>query len=788
MSNDFLENWQVQKIEAVDITEKNYNSADWENIRIPHDYAIYSGFDKNNDAYAGIIKADGINKPIPQYGRTGGLPIGQPVWYRKEFFIQETTKRAFIEFDGIMSNSTVYVNGNEAGGRPYGYSSFSVEITKYMKPGKNILYVKTAQLDNSSRWYPGGGIYREARLIENVSDTIISYNGIEIISSHADNVGTLNCKVALENYKDTTVNIQVFYKGAQVAEKKNIAGSREVKAIITIPDVKIWDTASPNLYLVKIDVLQDNEIVESKKVKIGVRNIEYKVKEGFYLNGRLVKFKGVCMHHDLGPLGSAFNKSAAKRQLKKLMEMGANAIRTSHNPPAPQLLDLCDELGLLVLDEAFDCWEKGKTTHDYNVYFKDWWKRDITDLVKRDINHPSIVMWSIGNEIMEQGKLIKGYKISKMLTEAVKNADPLSNRVVTVGMNSPKGGYTSRFHKNVDVMGCNYNHDAYKNLIKKCKKSLFLATETSSCVSSRGEYFLPAALEIPAKKKENLHCTSYDLAAPGWGCLPEKQFEMLKEYTEFMGEFVWTGFDYLGEPTPYYEEWPSRSSYFGIFDLCGLRKDRFYIYQAEWTKEDVLHIVPSNWNFQKGQKVTVQCYTSFDKVELFLNNKSLGIKEKAKCPADETNKDYLKKYRLIWENVPFEEGELKAVAVNKPSVTDVVKTAGKPYRLKITPEQSETKADTRELSFFRVDVLDESGVICPKADNKINISVAGNGTYICSDNGNPLDTRTFNLPYCQAFNGSMVIYAGNNGKSGDLIVNVTSENLVGDTAVIQIKD
>lgn len=768
--------WKFAKAEGISGCEKStYDDGMWKVVRVPHDYAIEGPFNEDNDSQFITIIADGIKKPIKHTGRTGGLPITDHAWYRRSFEIADTTKRAFLEFDGIMSNSEIYVNGVFCGGRPYGYSSFCVEITKAMIVGVNVLAVFCAPEKCASRWYTGAGIYRNVRLRQ-TAEVSYEYYFNHITSDIDGKNATINNTVTIRNDDGKQVKLVMQLLNANceiVASAEKTTDGNIVQISAHIEDFIAWDVANPYLYVVRNILKVGDEIIEERDVNFGIREIKYHPDNGFFLNGKPLKFKGVCMHHDLGALGAAINIAAMERQLDIIMQFGANALRTSHNPPAPELLDLCDKKGILVLDEAFDEWKAGKVDNGYAQYFKKWSERDLTDFVRRDINHPSVVIWSIGNEIHEQWKPLGG-RVAARLAKIVRAQD--TTRPITIGFNAPKGGFRCGLTKKIDIIGLNYQCKDYDFYHKKANAQMILGSETSSCVSSRGEYYLPAVHEFPVDIKTTKHMSSYDLCGPGWASTPDEEFFYQDKGGYNLGEFVWTGFDYLGEPTPYNCSWPSRSSYFGIVDLAGMRKDRFYSYKSKWSNEDTIHIFP-HWNWSEGQKVDVHCYCTYARVELFLNGKSLGIAEKGNEP--------LTHHRLMWKDVVFEAGTLKAVAVDKPDLIAEIKTVGEAFAYKLTPEKTEFAADGESVVYIRCDVVDIDGMVCPKANNLAQISVLGAGEYLAADNGSQTSTRTFSEMYCDAFNGSfMIIVRSIKRKVGEITVSVAGGGIEQTSVVI----
>ncbi len=771
--------WKFCKCTDEDASSPQYDDKNWRIVRVPHDYAIEGPFHPDNDKQSASVIADGIKTAIVHVGRTGGLPITDHAWYRRKLDISPTAKRVFLEFDGVMCNSVVYVNGNECATRPYGYSSFCADITDYVTAGSdNILAVNVRPEHSSSRWYPGAGIYRNVRLVEK-QDAYFPYCPMYISTVVEDDSVGVCCQLSVVSDAPQR-QIHFVIKdmdGNAVYDHVTTSAKPVVTRELRLDSYNRWHIGEGYLYTLTATLIIDGVEKDVCTTKFGIRTLRFDANRGFLINGENVKLKGVCMHHDLGALGAAVNKSAIARQLQKLMDIGVNAIRCSHNPPAPELLELCDEYGLVVIDEAFDEWQLMKIANSYGKYFEEWSKRDLVDMVKRDRNHPCVIMWSLGNEILEQ-RSREFLPVIRRLQSICLHADP--TRPTTCGFNNTVSAFDNGFAEVVDIAGINYKPHLYKELHEKYPDIIMYGSETSSCVSSRGEYFLPAEV-CNAKIRENLQVSSYDTESPPWAYVPEREFAAQEDYDFVFGEFVWTGFDYLGEPTPYREEWPSRSSYFGIYDLVGLEKDRTYSYMARWTDKPVMHLFP-HWNWTAGDVVDVHCYTSFDSAELFLNGKSLGVQRKDKT-------DELRRYRLIWEGVEFEAGELKVVAVEDSSVTDIVRTAGTVAKLILEPEKTEISADGDEVVFVRCTAVDDKGTVCPTDSTCVTFAVEGCGEYLASDNGDATDTRTFSETHCKLYNGKcMAILRSLKGTAGAISVTATADNLPQAICTIVAKD
>ena len=739
-------------------------------VRIPHDYAIEGDFDINNDP---VYRADGT---LEHTGRTGGLPIVGTGVYKKELFVSEEYKNGcvFLEFDGVMSESDVFVNGKRAGGNHYGYLSFCVDITEYVSFGEtNEIFIVSRVRTNSSRWYCGGGIFRPVRLVT-CYKTHIDYNGVRIIPKLLDD-------------GNARVSFKVQYSGNATAVKASIIspdgktvaedtfGNENIELGVNAP--MLWDIESPNLYVAEIALLDENgEQTDKNEYTFGFRKAEFFADKGFFLNGRYTKFNGACLHHDLGLLGAAYNESGVRRQLEKLREMGCNAIRTTHNPPAPQFLDLCDRMGFLVIVEFLDEWKDGKCKNGYNIYFDEHVEEDIRSTIKRDANHPCVIMWSIGNEIPEQSD-DDGWKLAKMLNDICHDED--SEHPTTMGTNLPRDSIPNGFAEQVDIVGLNYKPLSYHKFHKDHPEYVLYGSETESTYSSRGEYKIPAVFEYERVYRDDLTVNSYEMST-NRTYTPEREFSYQQMLPYVLGQFTWTGFDYLGEPAPYDAEWPSRSAYFGIFDLAGLPKDRYWLFKSQWTNEPVLHLFPHwNWEGMEGQGIPVHCFTSFDRAELFVNGVSQGIRKKHYGFEHE-----LEQYRFIWKSVPYEAGELKVVAYNKDgsvAMEDVRRSAGKPARLILTPEKATLSNDVDDVLFIRVEAVDENGVFCPLANDDVNFSASG-ATIRGTDNGDQRDTRGLTKPCRKLYNGMCVVAISTDGTAENAVVTAKAEGYP-DTAI-----
>lgn len=769
------DDWKFAKGEFVTAFESNFNDASWENVSIPHDWAIYGPFDKEIDKQTVAIVQNGEKVASEKTGRTGALPYIGEGWYRNHFVLpfDSSTQKVLLLFEGAMSEPQVYLNGIKVGEWAYGYSYFHFDISEYIMQGQdNVLAVHLSNKGESSRWYPGAGLYRNVRIIVK-NKTSIDHWGTFISTP------IITKELAKVNIKTKTAGTDVTLKTIIKNAEGEIVGSNftdeqfdhEFDQNIAVKDPQLWSPESPYLYTAHSYLMEGEKVIDELKTRFGIRKIKYEAGTGFSLNGKVRKFKGVCLHHDLGPLGTAVNKAALKRQLSILKEMGCDAIRSAHNMPSMEQLELCDEMGFLFLAESFDEWYKPKVKNGYNRFFKEYAEKDIVNLVHATRNHPCIVMWSAGNEVPDQHGS-DGVKRAKWIQDIFHREDP--TRPVTVGMDQVQNTMKSGFGSVLDIPGLNYRVPLYNEAQKKFPQGFILGSETASTVSSRGIYKFPV-IEAKAKTYSDGQCSSYDLEACSWSNIPDVDFEMQDDKDWVIGEFVWTGFDYLGEPTPYDAYWPSRSSYFGICDLAGLPKDRYYLYRSRWnTTKPTLHILPHwNWKGREGEVTPVFVYTSYDRAELFLNGKSLGIQEKH-------HGSLKNRYRLMWMDVKYEPGTLKVVALSKNGealAEEVIKTAGKPYQILLEADRSVLNADGKDLSYITVSVIDKDGVVCPRASNPLDFCVKGKGMFLAACNGDATSLEPFHKPNMKLFSGKLVITVKSTKEAGDITLRVKGKGL-----------
>jgi beta-galactosidase len=773
----FNQDWRFQLGDAAKAQEPHFDDSEWRQLNLPHDWSIEGDFSENAPA-----------------GTGGGALPGGLGWYRKTFTLDTASKgkQIFIEFDGVYRNSEVWINGHYLGKRPYGYSSFEYELTPHLVYGgkPNVIAVK---VDNSqqpnSRWYSGSGIYRNVWLTT-LDPVHVEHWGTYVttpeVSPQSASV-VVQTRVSNGSNSATPVDLTTIIqdaKGRQISRQtdKAVAGrgaNASVSQTLKVPEPMLWSDERPYLYRVISLLTQNGKEVDRYETPLGIRTFRFDVEKGFFLNGKPVKIRGVCNHHDLGSLGAAVNKRAIERQLEMLKAMGVNALRTSHNPPAPELLDVADQIGIIVMDEAFDVWKIQKTKFDYHLDWDEWHKRDLEDMVLRDRNHPSVIIWSIGNEVMEQwGKNPEGGRISRELTAIIRNLD--RTRPITSACNGVSTDNRVITEGDLDLVGTNYHHDRLPQFASMFPGRPIIGAETNSAVHTRGSYTMPSdELRTWPRKDEdvlklgpNYECSAYDNSVVAWGAAHEEHWKLVKNRDWFSGVFIWTGWDYLGEPTPF--PWPAVSSYFGIIDRAGFPKDAFYFYQSEWTDTPVLHVFP-HWNWKQGEKVDVVVYfNKADEVELFLNGRSQGAKRKQ---GDDM--------RVFWR-LPFEPGVLGAVSRKNGAVvaTKEVRTAEAPARILLTPDRQTIKADGSDLSFITVRVVDKNGTVVPAADNLVSFEVSGPGSIVGVDNGNQISHESFKASQRKAFHGMALAIVQAKQKTGRIVLKATSPNLASATVLL----
>ena len=751
------------------------DSINYSPVTVPHDWAINGPFDKKWDLQNVAIVQNGETEKTEKSGRSGALPWIGRGFYKTTVDLKKLPKTAVLEFDGAMSDPHVYVNGKLAGHWAYGYNAFRVDAAPYLKKGKNEISVSLDNREESSRWYPGGGLYRPVQLVTNADAATINQWGCYFrTESIADGKAEISICTNINNV-DKTLSVEnqlVDATGKIVAQYKygDFDAQGNVQKKLTVDNAQLWSPESPYLYKLVTRLYRNNKLVDQVQQKVGIRTVRVAQYDGFQLNGVTRKIKGVCLHHDLGPLGAAVNKAAIIRQVRMMKEMGCDAIRTAHNMPSTWQMEICDSMGMMVMAESFDMWIYPKCKNGYALNFKEWADKDIENLVLNHRNHPSIVMWSIGNEIPEQWSE-EGRRISEHLQNLCHKFDP--TRPVTQGMDRAEEALKSGFAQVMDVPGFNYRVHKYDKNIRQLPKGFLLGSETASTVSSRGVYKFPVEASS-SKTYADGQCSSYDVEYCPWSNLPDDDWRMQDDRDYTIGEFVWTGYDYLGEPSPYDEYWPSRSSYFGICDLAGLPKDRYWLYRSHWRTDDAtLHVLP-HWTFPErvGETTPVYCYTSWPSAELFVNGKSQG--RIVKNPGTR-----LDRYRLRWNNVKYEPGEIKVVAYDydgTPRGEKIVRTAGAPARIVLKADRNRISSKGEDLSFVTVSVVDKNGTPCPTATNKMKFEVSGAGKYRAACNGDATSLVAFNSTEMPLFSGELVVVV-EGLKRGTAMLSVSADGL-----------
>ena len=750
----------------------------WQDVRVPHDWAISGPFDKKWDLQTVAIEQNGEKEKTEKSGRSGALPWIGKGHYKRSIYIDQSCSRAELLFDGAMSEPTVYVNGQLAGKWAYGYNAFRVDITPMMRKGENKVEVELNNVEESSRWYPGGGIYRPVKLITMgkvyIDDWSIFAHTTKLEKKMATVEVTAKVMGQLTS-KNAGIEIALYdKKGGFVAANRVVpTANGVVKASLDVEKPQLWSPESPYLYQLVTRVYQDNQLIDEVTMPYGVRTVKVSKENGFQLNGVTRKIKGVCLHHDLGPLGVAENRAALIRQITTMKAMGCDAIRTAHNMPSTMMMNLCDSLGMMVMAESFDMWVYPKCKNGYARFYKEWSDRDITNLILNHRNHPAIVMWSIGNEIPEQG-MKGGQEMAKHLQDLCHKLDP--SRPVTQGMDRVDNALKTGFAQTMDVPGFNYRLHRYEPCIDKLPQGFLLGSETASTVSSRGVYKFPVVVSDHATYPDG-QCSSYDTEYCSWSNLPDDDWRMQDDKSWVIGEFVWTGYDYLGEPTPYDTYWPSRSSYFGICDLAGLPKDRYFLYRSKWNaKEHTTHLLPHwTWPGREGEVTPVYCYTDGVEGELFVNGKSQGrIKKDASQRLD--------RYRLRWNNVRYEAGELKVVTYDKEGKKigeTVRKTAGTPASLEANVwtehKNGVLQPNGNDLAFITVWLNDKNGTMVPTADDNLTFEVSGAGKFVAACNGDATSLQPFTQPEMKLFSGQLVLVVSSKKMAGDIKVKISDK-------------
>ncbi len=790
----FDEGWLFVLADSTQMSQPNYDDTRWRRLDLPHDWAIEGDFLPSNPSGAG-----------------GGALPGGVGWYRKHFTVDQAD-RHFIEFDGVYMNATVYINGHRLGTRPYGYSSFEYEITPYVKKGAdNVVAVRVDNSDQpNSRWYSGCGIYRHVWLTS-ASEQCVAHWGVY---AETDAKGRVKVTTTIDAGKSNSPQPEIRHTlyapdGKEVATTK---WTTQTTATMKVSRPQLWSVNSPFVYTLKTELRDaSRRVIDTEVTTTGFRYFKFDPQKGFSLNGVPMKINGVCEHHDLGCLGAAINEDALHRKLTILKEMGVNAIRCSHNPPAPELLNLCDTMGFIVMDESFDMWRRKKTQNDYARFFDEWHERDLTDLILRDRNHPSILMWSIGNEVLEQwssaeadtltleqanlilnaghdastlakeGELSVNSLLTRHLAEIVRRYD--TTRPITAGCNEPAPGNHLFKSGALDIIGFNYHHQWVKDVPQNFPGKPFIFSESVSALQTRGYYMMPSDSIYVAPKEwwlpysdPSFKCSAYDNMHASWSSTHEETWDVVKHNDFVGGQFIWTGFDYIGEPTPY--AFPARSSYFGIIDLAGFPKDTYYMYQSEWTDRPVLHLFP-HWNWIEGQTIDMWCYyNQADEVELYINGRSQGVRRKADSH----------QYHVMWR-VTFEPGEVKVVARKDGQEvrSQVIKTAGAPHHIRLTTDRSTIDANGKSLAFVTVEVVDKDGQLCPNAENEIFFDVQGKASIAGVDNGCQTSMERFKAHQRKAFYGKCLVVLQSAKTAGDAVLTAKSADLKSATLKLNVQ-
>ena len=783
------EGWRFTKGDVTDAATPGFDDSRWESVTVPHDWAIYGPFSRENDLQNVAVTQNFETQASIKTGRTGGLPYVGVGWYRTTFDTKPDQEVTLV-FDGAMSEARVYVNGQEACFWPCGYNSFYCNVTRLINPDgrNNTLAVRLENRPQSSRWYPGAGLYRNVHVIT-TNRIHIPVWGTQITTPHvADDYASVCLRTSVENsgQKELTLVTEILSpEGKTVATKENkgfINHGQPFTQNFVVERPALWSPESPSLYRAVTKVYVEDKLTDTYTTRFGIRSIEYVADKGFYLNGKLRKFQGVCNHHDLGPLGAAINVKALRHQLTLLKDMGCDAIRTAHNMPAPELVALCDEMGFMMMIEPFDEWDIAKCDNGYHRFFNEWAERDMVNMLRHYRNHPCVVMWSIGNEVPTQCSP-EGYKVAKFLQDICHREDP--TRPVTCGMDQVDCVLDNGFAAMLDIPGFNYRAHRYTEAYERLPQNLVLGSETSSTVSSRGVYKFPAQRKADAKYDDH-QSSSYDLEYCSWSNIPDMDFALADDYNWTLGQFVWTGFDYLGEPSPYdTDAWPNHSSMFGIIDLASIPKDRYYLYRSLWNRnEETLHILPHwNWEGHEGEKVPVFVYTNYSSAELFVNGKSYGKQTK-------NNQTVENRYRLMWHDVVYEPGEVKVIAYDrngKATAEKVIRTAGKPHRIELSTPHHTLNADGKDLAYVTLRIVDKDGNLCPTDGRLVNFNVKGAGRYRASANGDPTCLDLFHLPRMHAFNGMLTVILQASKEAGTMELKASAKGLKSGSIQIDVK-
>lgn len=782
--------WKFTKGEVSNAEMPAFNDAKWETVDIPHDWAIFGPFDKNNDLQNVAVTQNFETQASLKTGRTGGLPYVGIGWYRTTFH-STPGKQTTLIFDGAMSEARVFVNGKEACFWPCGYNSFYCDVTSLVnEDGKNnTLAVRLENRPQSSRWYPGAGLYRNVHVVTTEKIHVPVW-GTQITTPYVkDEYASVCLRTTILNAGKTelTVVTDIMDADGQVVSTKTNKGvinhGQPFTQNFIVKRPKLWSPETPVLYKAVSKIYSGDTLLDTYSTRFGIRTIEYIADKGFYLNGKRRKFQGVCNHHDLGPLGAAINVAALRHQLTLLKEMGCDAIRTSHNMPAPELVELCDEMGFMMMLEPFDEWDIAKCDNGYHRFFNEWAEKDMVNMLRQYRNNPCVVMWSIGNEVPTQWSP-EGYKVAKFLQDICHREDP--TRPVTCGMDQVKSVLANGFAAMLDIPGLNYRAHLYDEAYERLPQNIILGSETSSTVSSRGVYKFPVERKAGAMYDDH-QSSSYDLEYCNWSNIPDIDFARAEDHEWTIGQFVWTGFDYLGEPSPYdTNAWPNHSSMFGIIDLASIPKDRYYLYRSVWNKEaETLHILPHwNWEGREGEKTPVFVYTNYPSAELFINGKSYGRQTKHKNGTVEN------RYRLMWHDAVYQPGEVRVVAYDEqgnPVAEKTIRTAGKPHHIELVTDRSSLQADGKDLAYVTLRIVDKDGNLCPNDGRLVSFKVKGAGKYRASANGDPTCLDLFHKPEMHAFGGMLTVIVQSGEKTGEIELQATAKGIKTGTIRIPVK-
>ena len=782
--------WKFTKGEVSNAEMPAFNDAKWETVDIPHDWAIFGPFDKNNDLQNVAVTQNFETQASLKTGRTGGLPYVGIGWYRTTFH-STPGKQTTLIFDGAMSEARVFVNGKEACFWPCGYNSFYCDVTSLVnEDGKNnTLAVRLENRPQSSRWYPGAGLYRNVHVVTTEKIHVPVW-GTQITTPYVkDEYASVCLRTTILNAGKTelTVVTDIMDADGQVVSTKTNKGvinhGQPFTQNFIVERPKLWSPETPVLYKAVSKIYSGDTLLDTYSTRFGIRTIEYIADKGFYLNGKRRKFQGVCNHHDLGPLGAAINVAALRHQLTLLKEMGCDAIRTSHNMPAPELVELCDEMGFMMMLEPFDEWDIAKCDNGYHRFFNEWAEKDMVNMLRQYRNNPCVVMWSIGNEVPTQWSP-EGYKVAKFLQDICHREDP--TRPVTCGMDQVKSVLANGFAAMLDIPGLNYRAHLYDEAYERLPQNIILGSETSSTVSSRGVYKFPVERKAGAMYDDH-QSSSYDLEYCNWSNIPDIDFARAEDHEWTIGQFVWTGFDYLGEPSPYdTNAWPNHSSMFGIIDLASIPKDRYYLYRSVWNKEaETLHILPHwNWEGREGEKTPVFVYTNYPSAELFINGKSYGRQTKHKNGTVEN------RYRLMWHDAVYQPGEVRVVAYDEqgnPVAEKTVRTAGKPHHIELVTDRSSLQADGKDLAYVTLRIVDKDGNLCPNDGRLVSFKVKGTGKYRASANGDPTCLDLFHKPEMHAFGGMLTVIVQSGEKTGEIELQAAAKGIKTGTIRIPVK-